>query len=424
MSRIADSIFDQTAEWWMASAPDGRPHYTLYPYELMEVYGETGRSGWHYRRTQGVAKWGDVVPFTRKLKTGNAAHMRGVSLMPVASLIATEADDDVCPLDAIELTRFLKSEPRSIVDVANHFDCSPNRVSDAVAFMRSQHLIIDETAAGIVMGKSLRPMDTAHRIDTAQFAETEFCIGVTADNHIGSKYERNDVLDDLFTRYAAAGVTDVYCAGNWIDGSGRKFNQHDVYVHGIDNQIANFLEKWPRKPGIKSHILSGDDHEGWFVQDCHVNVGHVLQDEARIAGRDDIFDLGYMERDVEFVAAGGTATMRVAHMGGGTGYALSYSMQKYAESLQGGEKPQIVIGGHYHKFDYNYAREIHLIQPGCTEDQTPFMRKKKLQAMLGGCILWIRQNELGILTSVKIEWMPYYDKKFYAYQWQGARASE
>jgi predicted phosphodiesterase len=128
-----------------------------------------------------------------------------------------------------------------------------------------------------------------------------------------------------------------------------------------------------------------------------------------------------MERDIELVQPGGSSRIRIAHMGGGSAYALSYSMQKYAESLQGGEKPQIVLGGHYHKFNYNYAREIHLVQPGCIQDQTPFMRKKKLQAMVGGCTLWIRQNELGIITSCKVEWMPYYDKKFYAYRWGTAK---
>jgi hypothetical protein len=124
-----------------------------------------------------------------------------------------------------------------------------------------------------------------------------------------------------------------------------------------------------------------------------------------------------MERDIEFVQPKGSSILRVIHAGGGSSYATSYTSQKYVESLQGGEKPAIVLVGHFHKFDWCNPREVHVIQMGCTEDQTPFMRKRRLQAHVGGGILWLTQNELGIFTSVKVQWFGYYDRKFYEYRW-------
>lgn len=142
-----------------------------------------------------------------------------------------------------------------------------------------------------------------------------------------------------------------------------------------------------------------------------------MEDAAKRYGRDDLIDLGYMERDIEFKTNKGSSIVRVIHAGGGSAYATSYTSQKYVESLQGGEKPHIVLVGHYHKFNYAYARGVHVIQGGTTEDQTPFMRKKNIPAHLGGTILWLRQNERGIFTSVKVEWIPFFDKKFYSYKW-------
>ena len=168
---------------------------------------------------------------------------------------------------------------------------------------------------------------------------------------------------------------------------------------------------------METKIISGDDHEGWYVQREHINVGKVMQLYAREAGRDDLEDLGYMERDIAYEQPGGRSIIRVIHAGGGSAYATSYTSQKYAESLQGGEKPDIVLVGHFHKFEYGYPREIHMIQGGTTCDQTPHMRKKKLQAHVGGCILWVVQNERGIFTSVKVQWIPFFDKKFFAYKW-------
>ena len=73
--------------------------------------------------------------------------------------------------------------------------------------------------------------------------------------------------------------------------------------------------------------------------------------------------------------------------------------------------------GLYQKFEYGYPREVHTIQGGTTEDQTPFMRKKKIQAMVGGVILHGKQADNGVILSIAVEWMPYYDKKFFSYNW-------
>lgn len=319
------------------------------------------------------------------------------------------------PLDALKAR--LRHGGQTLRSLADTYDVSPRRIEEAVETLRAQHLLVEETAEGYTLATTVLPPPDTYRIDTLGKPMVEYPIGVLADTHIGSKYERLDVLIDLFERFAAAGVGDVYVAGNWIDGSGRRFNQHDIYVHGVAEQVANFLAKWPHHPGITSHVLSGDDHEGWFVQDSFTNIGHVLQDEAVRAGRDDIRDLGYMERDVEFTQHGGSAKVRIVHAGGGSAYATSYSTQKIAESYSGGEKPQVLIAGHYHKFNYDYPREIHAIQPGCVQRQTPFMRKRRIPAHVGGCIVRLTQNELGIFTSVTCEWMPYYDQTFYAHGW-------
>jgi hypothetical protein len=154
------------------------------------------------------------------------------------------------------------------------------------------------------------------------------------------------------------------------------------------------------------------------VQREGVNIGKVLQDRAKDAGRTDLIDIGYMERDFCFRKGTGKSIVRIIHGGGGTAYSMGYTSQKYAESLQGGEKPSVAIMGHFHKYDWCYPREIHMIQPGCVQDQTPFMRKKKIQAMVGGCIVELKQDSHGVFVRTRVEWMPFYDKKFYTYHWE------
>jgi len=106
--------------------------------------------------------------------------------------------------------------------------------------------------------------------------------------------------------------------------------------------------------------------------------------------------------------------MRVVHPGGGSAYAISYTDQKRVESYQGGEKPSIELVGHYHKYNVGYPREVTTVQAGCTCDQTLFMRKKRLQAMVGFLIVEIQQDKSdGHIDRVRHEFFPFFDRGFY-----------
>jgi hypothetical protein len=305
---------------------------------------------------------------------------------------------------------------RTIEDLADLFSVPPKSVRAALDELRTHGIILETQGDALQIGKSLAPIEAPQKIDTARHGEIEIPIGLIADTHLCSRYARLDVLADIYDRFAANGIENVYHAGNWIDGEAR-FNTHDLDVHGAYRQVDFFVRNYPRHKNITTHILSGDDHEGWYTQRDGFNMGQILLATASEYGRDDFVDLGYMERDIELAQEEGSARLRIVHPGGGSAYAISYAPQKYVETLQGGEKPTIIIMGHYHKFGYDYPREVHVVQPGCVQDQTPFLRKRKIQAMVGGCIAWIKQSRAGIVTSFKIEWLPYYDRKFYAYKW-------
>ncbi len=310
-----------------------------------------------------------------------------------------------------------KGKAIGLLELSNQTDRSPSSVEAAVSALRQQGYNIAVNPASELELSAAIPRQESVKIDTQDyFGDDWIRCGVVADTHLVSKYERLDVLNALYDVFQKEGIRTVYHCGNWIDGEA-KFNKYDVHCIGMESQIGYFLKHYPKRKGITTQIVSGDDHEGWYVQREQINVGRVMQDRARAAGREDLIDLGYMERDIDFKRGSGKATIRVIHAGGGSSYAHSYTSQKYVESLQGGEKPKIVFVGHYHKWDNCYPREVSVIQGGCTQDQTPFMRKKKIQAMVGGVIFEAKQDRRGCLVRVRSEWMPFYDRKFYTYKW-------
>lgn len=240
-------------------------------------------------------------------------------------------------------------------------------------------------------------------------------VGAATDQHLGSRYERLDELHDFYRICREEGVETVLNAGNWIDGEIPRINGADLHVHGLDGQIEYLVAQYPQIPGIETWAIWGDDHESWFGRALGVDMGRYAERAMRANGRLDWHNLGYMERDIELVdgRSGKSCRLRLVHPGGGSAYAVSYTMQKLIESYDGGDKPAALVAGHYHKMDAGIYRNTWYTQAGCFQDQTPFMRKKKLSAAVGGCIIDYEQDpETGALISQTVKMIRYFNKSY------------
>lgn len=248
--------------------------------------------------------------------------------------------------------------------------------------------------------------------------DNTFVFGVTADNHLGSKYERLDCLHDVYARFEQAGVDRVFNCGNWIEGEAR-FNLTDIHTHGLDSQIRYLVSSYPRST-VTTYAVAGDDHEGWYAQRMGIDIGAHAERAMREAGRQDWVNLGYMEAHVRLVNknTGKSAVMAVVHGGGGSSYADSYVVQKILESLDGGEKPAVALYGHYHKMLSGEYRNVWWVLVPSTKDQDPFMRKKKIRSVVGGGIITLEQDpETGAIIGMTPKLWRYFAKGYYNDRW-------
>lgn len=309
-----------------------------------------------------------------------------------------------------------KKQSWTVEQLSNHFDCGVGKIVSAIDQLSSEgknfaiHHNTIELASEI---KKAEPLV----IDQRHLSGQKIRFGIVSDNHLGSKYERLDVLNALYDIFRQSGIHTVYNAGNMIDGD-RRINRYDLHKHGSEEQVNYLVEVYPKVKGITTYFITGDDHEGWYTQDYGIDVGRLIENRANEQGRKDLIYLGHMEHDIILKAKRGEATMRIQHPGGGSAYALSYAPQKLIESFTPGEKPDILIIGHYHKAELLYYRGVHCIQAGCTEDQTPFMRKKRIAAYVGGWIVEYQQSVTGAIARLRGEFIPFFDRKYYEKQWK------
>lgn len=243
-------------------------------------------------------------------------------------------------------------------------------------------------------------------------------IGLVADTHLCCKEERLDALNVQYDLFEREGIKDVFHAGNIVDGYIPKINGGSVYETSIDGQAAYCVEHYPRRKGVTTHFITGNDHEGWWQKEGF-NFGAYLEFVASNAGRKDLHYIGHVEADVELVLKDGTSPtrrqfMKIQHPGGGSAYARSYKGQKMVESFQGGEKPSILVQGHYHVSGYSYDRNVHIIGMPGFQDQTIFGRTKHLRYEIGGVILSFKlSSETGSITRLCPEFSMFFDRGFY-----------
>jgi len=299
----------------------------------------------------------------------------------------------------------------SIEELSNQTGIIPKEVRRLIKELEDKKYNIHYKDSKVELTKEIKPGNTK-KLNIDYWKGDNLKIGFVSDSHLCSKYERLKELNLIYDIFADEKIEVVYHGGNYIEGENR-FNKFDIHTIGMTPQVKYFVDNYPKRKGIITRYIAGDDHEGWYAQREHINIGDYTQMVAEKAGRKDLEYIGYLECDIPFEGIKGKSWMRIMHPGGGSAYATSYKPQKIVESFQGGEKPRILLIGHYHKIDYCFPREVHCIQMGCTVDQNVWSRKKPLRYDIGGGILHMRLAKDGTINRVMVEFITFFDKKFY-----------
>ena len=240
-------------------------------------------------------------------------------------------------------------------------------------------------------------------------------LGLVADTHLCCREERLDALNAQYDLFEREGITSVFHAGNIVDGFCARINGASAYESSVDGQAIYCANHYPSRPGIVTHFITGNDHDfAWNGGKEGFNGGAYLQMVCESRGRSDLKYIGHVEADVELRCGEHVQIMKIQHPGGGSAYARSYKGQKMAESFQGGEKPAILVQGHYHVSGYSFDRNIHIVSMPGFQDQTIFGRTKHLRYEIGGVILEFKMSSItGAITRVRPDFNMFFDRGFY-----------
>ena len=250
-------------------------------------------------------------------------------------------------------------------------------------------------------------MPSYESIDKVWNGDKIIRFGVCGDNQLCSVFSQLTFLHKLYDIYQNEGITTVYNPGDISEGY-KKTRAGHIYdlipgCVGVDQQKDYIVKNFPERKDITTEFITGN-HDHWHIQNGGANIGKMIERE-----RSDMKYLGLSNIQINITP---NCIVELNHPEDGSAYALSYSSQKYADSLMGGNKPNILLQGHYHKAEYIFYRNIHIVQSATTCAQTNWMRAKKLAAHVGGWIIEVHVNDDGTITRFKSEFIPlYYMKK-------------
>jgi len=315
-------------------------------------------------------------------------------------------DDDEALIE--EIVRMTKRDAVSLEEACDRLDMPPKRVRE----------LVERASKG---GKRIE-FDGNHfgwRPNIASWSPIEAMIqqpgperifASCSDIHIGSKTHLRDQLEDFVEHAYSLGVRAILNPGDTFDGN-YSFSVWEQNARGFDEQVNLGAQILPKRPGLVWHLIEGN-HDQTLGEKAGISVGPAVVDVFRRHGRTDIQYWGARGAQLKVGAPGDKrgVVIDMWHPGKGPAYALSYKLQKKVESYSPGQKPDILLTGHWHQSCYFNQRGIHAHSCGTFQGGGSAYGKSLVGApSIGGWIIRYALTEDGTIRDYSPKWRSYYE---------------
>jgi predicted phosphodiesterase len=233
--------------------------------------------------------------------------------------------------------------------------------------------------------------------NSISFEGDEVVFGAICDTHIGSQYTDESLTYAAIQEFKKQGCSFMVHGGDVVEGmSGRDGHIYELSHVGYKAQrdaAVALLKEWD-KP---SYYISGN-HDLWFMSKADMGADIVADICSQLPNAT---YLGPHEGEIDVNGV----TIRLWHGQDGSSATHSYRVQQILSSLAPEDVPDILLTAHVHKNGYFYDRGCHAMMLGCLQDQSGYMRYKRLPAHVGFYVIRMKTNN-GKLVSFSPTFYP------------------
>lgn len=250
---------------------------------------------------------------------------------------------------------------KSFIDICHALELKDYEIIGLITVMHQEGYNIEYVNGEIVILKAPKQSEDVYEIP---YNLEHLKLLLISDTHLGSKYDRLDILRYLYAKAEEQGIKHILHSGDFTDGrSNRPEQVYELKEPSYEGQVKYCVEKYPTFDG-KTYVIQGN-HDNWWYKSAGSEIVKSIADK-----REDIVYLGPDVADLRI----GKLKIRLFHGSGGSAYAKSYKLQKYLDSIPLAERPDILQTGHIHQSFYMKQDKTHCFQTSCLEDQTPYTR--------------------------------------------------
>lgn len=218
-------------------------------------------------------------------------------------------------------------------------------------------------------------------------------IAVVSDLHLGSIYDRTDLIRRVYTDCLQRGVSTILCAGDVTDGyyPERKRYCKSQKVAGFNETLEYAFKNLPRIGDVKMYAISGN-HDDTFATGRSKSILGELSRR-----REDFIYLGKDSANIEI----GGAKIKMLH-----GFSKYDTMEKRIEDLYDSTsaltRPDLLILGHIHTSFYKKIGDTHILQCASLMDNPDFSKNVYDEEKSFYYVKFI-YDEFGNIKDIQIE---------------------
>ena len=213
---------------------------------------------------------------------------------------------------------YMAKKKKSFKKICEELKLKDYEIIGLITMMRNEGYNIDFVDEEIIIRKN-PPRHNDIYVLPNNLEHLEFLL--ISDTHLGSKYDRLDILKYLYEKAEDNGIKHILHSGDFTDGRSNRSEQvYELKESSFEGQVQYCVDKYPKFSG-KTYVIQGN-HDDWWYKSAGSEIVKAIAKE-----RDDIIYLGPDVADLKI----GKLKIRLFHGSGGSAYAKSYKLQKYLD---------------------------------------------------------------------------------------------
>lgn len=222
-------------------------------------------------------------------------------------------------------------------------------------------------------------------IDEVLWTPWHLKFALLADTHIWAKACDLDALHRFYEDAKAEWVECFVHCWDLVDWCWvYRWQQFEQSEKGFDEQVEKVVKDYPNV-WLTTYFIGGN-HDESYLKNSWADITRVID-----SLRDDLVNLGYYDWLINI----NWITIQIQHGGGGNSYSKDYKLQRYIDSIEAGQEPDIFGLWHYHQAIHTLQRWIHGFMPWAFLKKNLLAKRFRFPNVIGWWIIDITKDEYG-----------------------------